>query len=153
VALFTVARVILAIKEGAERRKRNEIRYSLAGYIGKTLANWNEGKATPRLAKGSPSTGSTSRARQAEVEARQAAEKIEKRRQAEDQASQEERLWSAWEALELETRQAIENEVDRDNPRPGRLSTATWLVMRRALCVDRFRILQGHSVSSYPEHS
>jgi Helix-turn-helix domain len=144
VALFTVARIILAIKEGAERRKRNEIRYSLAGYIGKTLANWNEGKPTPRLAK-----GSTSGATRAEVEARQAAEKIEKRRQAEDQASQEERLWSAWEALDVETRQGIENEVDRDQPRPGRLSTATWLAMRRALCLDRFRILQGHSVSSY----
>jgi hypothetical protein len=137
VGLFTVARIILAIKEGAERRKRAKV-HNLAGYVGRILSNWQaEGKASPRLAKGSTSAPISTEASKAQYEAKREAEKEKERQLAASRASQEASLEARWQALAQTEREAIEAEVDRENPRPGRLSTATWGAIRRALCLDR----------------
>jgi hypothetical protein len=131
----TIERIILAVVEAAERRRRGKV-HNLAGYTSKILANWTQaGSPTPRLAKARPAV--SARAATASYAAKAEAERSQRRRLEADQADQEANLRLAWAALPEAERRAIEATVDREYPRPGRLSSKAWETMRMANCLTR----------------
>jgi hypothetical protein len=133
VARFTVAWVIKAILEAAERRKVEKV-HSLAGYARSMLEDWAKvGHPTPRLTKAAARPSETNAPRPEEAAARKA-----ERRESEAAESRRIRLWGGLSAAE---RAAIEAEVSSATPEMPRPLAGLRLAAIRNGCLERMDAL------------